>query len=1344
VTTRPHPGREVTAERSALVDRTRQAWSRKLIDLSRRNNLLFFRNLKRGTLELTEAEPPALAALLRGENVQVRRLLPREDVARLTANVAEIQKRALVNLEERGLDTLFVGLGIASWTQQDGGRPTESPVLLVPLRASTKGIERQNVALQRTGDVLVNQVLAFALKSQHGVDLKLDEVIRAVRDDDEGEDFDLEPAFEVVRRAACEVPGFSIAPRSVLGNFAFQKMAIVNDLQELKDALPAHDLIAALAGDGEAIQSIRTGRQSIDPRALDEVPPDQEFLILDADSSQQAVIANVLAGQHGVIQGPPGTGKSQTIANLIAELAARGKRVLFVAEKRAALEVVLERMKRSELGHLVLDLHGADVSRREVMAQVAESLTLIREAPVPAVDGLHSRYAERRARLVDHLRKLHSARMPAGASVFDLQGRRLRLPPGAEVATRWRGPDLEKLTQPAEQAAEDLLREAAGSPDLFLRRGSSPWATAELASADDVQQSLTLVARVLRDTLPALRDELRSLTAAVGLRNPGGLVEATRGVEVVEAVNALARRYTTDLWSEDVAAVARGLAPAERFLGAVLGFLTDGGFRAARRRMKQLCREKVAARAALADAREAARALAEWRALGGQVPAPAATVSRCRELLDSLVSDLSALSQRVPGVRVADPSFDGLEGVLRSLEADRASALALPRLRGIESELKALGIGPLLRELDQSGRDPARWAESLRFGWLESCLERAYLESPELGAFRGRSHDEVVAEFRALDQQRVSLAHQRVRRAHAEQAVAAMNAHPEQETLVRRESEKRSRHMPLRKLVQEAGDVLLRLRPCWMASPLSVSQLLPAREGLFDVVLFDEASQVLAEDAAVSLYRAKQSVVAGDKHQLPPTAFFAASEDELAEEAEALASEGFESLLDLMTAFCQPWTLDWHYRSRDESLIAFSNRHIYEDRLVTFPGPAGGSAVLSHVLVDGAPGADGQEDSVSAEVERVVELVLEHAEQRPSETLGVITMGIKHADRIDAALYKALQARPELQEFFDPSRQERFFVKNLERVQGDERDAILLSIGYGKDRSGRLPYRFGPLLVKGGERRLNVAVTRARRSLTLVSSFSHLDMEPGRSSARGVELLRAYLEYASTGGRRLGGDGAAPVASNPFEDDVHEALSRRGLSLRPQWGVSRYRIDLAAAHPRNPGQFVLAIECDGASYHSGATARDRDRLRQQHLEALGWRFHRIWSTDWFLRKAEEVERAVAAFEDAVRSADGNGKGRPAPVVLAPPREPAPSAASPARPARAPRPAVARRQAIDEYPAWEIDALVSWVASDDRLRTDDEWVDEMVGELGFQRRGKRIEAAIRESIARVRRRKAGHG
>jgi len=679
-------------------------------------------------------------------------------------------------------------------------------------------------------------------------------------------------------------------------------------------------------------------------------------------------------------------------------------------------------------------------------------------------------------------------------------------------------------------------------------------------------------------------------------------------------------------------------------------------------------------------------------------------------------------------------SFSELVSLLAQLNADGHTAYRVARMHELLAGLHQNGLGALLYEIQGSATPPALWPRQLEHAWLASCLDQIMAEDTELAGFSGDAHARFVTEFRDLDCQRLAIAANRVRRAHAERVIAVMNAHPDQEDLVRREAAKRKRHLPLRALLARAPDVLTTLCPCWMASPLSVSQLIDARQTGFDVVIFDEASQVLPEDAAAALLRGRQVIVAGDRHQLPPTRFFISGEDDDDSDDEVAPTEGFESLLDLLSAQLDSWSLDWHYRSRDEALIAFSNRHIYSGRLITFPG-ASAAGAIAHELVPWASDLDSQDESSSAEVARVVDLILQHATTRPQETLGVITMGIKHAQRIEMALDHALRERRELELFFSTTGTEPFFVKNLERVQGDERDAIILSVGYGKDRSGKLAYRFGPLLTAGGERRLNVAITRARGRLTLVSSFSHLDMDLARSQARGVELLRYYLEYAASGGRHLSADGRVPIPLNSFEADVYDALRAQGIPLVPQWGVSSYRLDFAAQHPQKPGQFVLAIECDGATYHSAPTARDRDRLRQQHLEALGWRFHRIWSQDWFTRRTNEIDRAVRAFEVAVRDADSTTD----PIIVAasamlgkPAQQPAPTA--PADKPRGLRPPVLSYLPITQYSLSDLVALVRWIQSDGRLRTDDEILDEIVRDLGFQRRGPRIVATIREAIA----------
>ena len=535
------------------------------------------------------------------------------------------------------------------------------------------------------------------------------------------------------------------------------------------------------------------------------------------------------------------------------------------------------------------------------------------------------------------------------------------------------------------------------------------------------------------------------------------------------------------------------------------------------------------------------------------------------------------------------------------------------------------GSRSVLQRSPRTKPDPALWP-SFCATVAAFVPRRGAVQDPSLPAFRGSLHDEIAAEFRELDKQRLAVARQRVGRAHAVAAVEARNTHRDQSTLVGREAAKRTRHLPLRRLFADAPDVLLALRPCWMASPLSVSQLIPGERPLFDLVIFDEASQVLPEDAVTALLRGRQAVIACDSRQLPPTTFFAAGVDEDDREDADEGTSGFQSILDVMSAFLEPaWSLDWHYRSRDEALIAYSNHAIYNDRLVTFPGP-GLTKAVTHVLVPHVTGQGGQEASANREVQRVVELVLEHASTRPDESLGVITMGIEHANRISMALAHARDEHPDLDGFFDSQRAEPFFVKNLERVQGDERDAIILSIGYGKDETGDLVYRFGPLLQEGGERRLNVAITRARRRMTVVSSFSHEDMRPDYPKLV-VRLLRGFLEYAAGEGRRLGAGRATDVALNEFEQSVFDELKRHGLNLVGQVGSSRYRIDMVAMHPVKPGRFVLAIECDGASHLCAHRPRSRSATATAARSA-GWRFHRIWSTDWFLRREDEVRRTL--------------------------------------------------------------------------------------------------------------------
>jgi very-short-patch-repair endonuclease len=597
-------------------------------------------------------------------------------------------------------------------------------------------------------------------------------------------------------------------------------------------------------------------------------------------------------------------------------------------------------------------------------------------------------------------------------------------------------------------------------------------------------------------------------------------------------------------------------------------------------------------------------------------------------------------------------SADDLSGQLTALAADQDTAWRLPRLYELAARFNQLSLAPLLDELGRREATPDQAAQAFDHAWYSSILDQVRVRDPRYAAEPGSALDEIASDFRERDVEYLMANRLRVLHAWAERLREAQDRHPLQARVIRKQAALRRGHLPLRRLLDQTSDVLFALKPCWAMSPLMVSQVLPPTR-LFDVVIFDEASQIVPADAIPSIMRGHQIVVAGDDRQLPPTNFFRQvgdGEDDFADDDEMVSfGAGFESVLDALRPLLPTWPLAWHYRSRDERLVAFSNAHIYGGALTTFPGIARDDC-LRHVVVQQTP-EPGQEVSVTAEVEKVVELILEHARTRPHQSLGVIALGIKHAERIDTALRHALAHRPELESFFADDQAEPFFVKNLERVQGDERDAIILSIGYGKHPDGRMRYQWGPLLRDGGERRLNVAATRAKHNLTLVSSFSSQDVDPDRLTKAGAKLLADYLEYAGSGGTSAATSGSGVL--NPFEADVRDRLAAAGITVVPQFGVGGYRVDFAATHPDDADRMLLAIEADGTSYRQSGSVRDRDRLRGEHLQRLGWRFHRIWSTNWFRDPDAEITKLQQAYEDAAQDAK-LAEPEPEPVPAAEP------------------------------------------------------------------------------------------
>lgn len=668
-------------------------------------------------------------------------------------------------------------------------------------------------------------------------------------------------------------------------------------------------------------------------------------------------------------------------------------------------------------------------------------------------------------------------------------------------------------------------------------------------------------------------------------------------------------------------------------------------------------------------------ALKQWIARGSrtqeQREVAKESLKRARSLLGEIEDELQyaetiiARSRFLPNRATQDDTL--LSAMRQRVEFHREQLPQLGRWVACGERIlhcRSFGLNALIDSSLKQGtfpRDIVRVFERRFYSiWLDAVLS----STPILRQFAGDTQGRIIQEYRQLDirhlqqaQQRlVMLLRQRRHSAFLRAANSVESENPEDrafgrvyDQLVREATKKRS--PAIREIVRKVRDALIELKPCWMMSPLSVSQFVETADPVFDLVIFDEASQVLTEDAVCAIMRGKQLVVVGDERQLPPTSFFAKSladgADEDDDQSDSAEQERTESVLtEMKSANMHERSLKWHYRSQHESLIAFSNNEFYGGQLITFPGPDGqhSEGVRFIHVTDGL-----YDRSVSRtnrrEAERVVDLLIQLAQRDLTISLGVVALSGAQQSAIRDALANRFKQHPELailRETLDEdgAGTDAFFIKNLESVQGDERDVVLLSIGYGRDRLGQIHTNFGPVNRKGGERRLNVAVTRARRQMIVVSSIRAADLPPTLTSV-GARTLRRYLDYAEHGSSALyvqpasvtGPEGVKQFDS-PFEQAVYDALSAKGLVLDTQIGCSGYRIDLAVRDSEQGDRYLLGIECDGASYHSSKTARDRDRLRQAHLETLGWSIHRIWSSDWFANPEWEIEKTLEALANA--------------------------------------------------------------------------------------------------------------
>ncbi|WP_157767817.1 AAA domain-containing protein [Actinosynnema pretiosum] len=1340
--------------RIALVRAKAESWADDLVDFGPNNTLLHYRDSKAWSLDLVGGSPEGVEQLLSGRRTRLDSLVDGAAHASACQRARNLRRRMLTFQEEQGIDLgkLAHGLFLLEPTSTKGTapvKPLRAPLVLQPLTITPRTAAETDYVLQLVGAPEVNPVLLYALNRQHGVDLDVEQLTDHLNDV-LAENEDRRAHAGLVHDALSSLVtrhgrAAEFEDRLFASTFSFDKLPVVRELKECAELLAAHDVIAAAAGHEPAKRLLRDTAGGHHPVGPDAVAVRDEFLVLDADSSQQHAVNAVLGGQHVVVQGPPGTGKSQTIANIVAAASAKGWRVLFVAEKRAAIEAVTSRLEQVDLGHLVFDLHQQRLDKRQIAQQVSESLERASKEPPVDDEGLHRRLSGQRDDLLEHDKALHEPVEPWGVTAFSLYERLLALGPENDNPVRFHRAVLRALSGEVLGQAEEALVRFVNSDGLRFRRGDSAWSHSLIRTDEEMEDMVVQLDQLHAKTWPKAQDRMHRLIGQVGFRRPSDLPGWEQVLHLLREVGKTLAVFTEEVFGD--ALEDHCFATGDRRWRAAhprpLNWWQRHQVRKEARALRKAGR--CDRRTLHAGLRTALAQREHWRELATDGGAPQEIVGLA-EAVAEIAKARDQLAAVAMGARLSEPAEWSEQEVTQQVErlrADRGTLFQVPMLNELTARLVGLGLEQLLDALVERDADAKLARGALHFSWLSSLLDEYRIRVPHLGRFAGRHHSHLVSEFQEGDASHFRLNARRVRRQVAERLRAARDAHPDQNEVVRAEAKRKRGHMPLRKLVAKAPDVLLAARPCWAMSPIVVSRLLPA-ERLFDLVVFDEASQVEPQDSMTAIMRGRQLVVAGDERQLPPSAWFRAnlnggdSDEDEEEEGTGTPHLGdFESILSCLSTFIPDnRMLEWHYRSQDERLIAFSNDAFYGGKLITFPGCRQESPLALH-QVDGRV-EPGKEGSAAAESAKVLELVLAHVRTAPEDTLGVITLGNPHAKRIEHVLRRAAAEHEDLAGFTErmQSAGRRLFVKSIEQVQGDERDAIVLSLGAAKAASGRLNMSaFGPINHQGGERRLNVAITRARKRVDVVTSFSPLDMEP---KSVGAEQLRRYLEFAGNGGSLglVGGGLETPL--NGFEQSVHDALVGAGVPVRPQWGFAGYRIDFALAHRDQPGRMVLAVEADGDRYHRLGSARNRDRLRQEHLERLGWRFHRVWASEWFSDPAAQTALIVRSWEQAMLDAERDVPHQPRAAARVPdPRQAV---------ERGERPGflAVKRTKIDDYRDRELVELCSWLLAD-RLPVDrDSRIGEAVRELGFSRRTNRMAQRIGDALARAEQRSDSQG
>ena len=1246
-----------------------------------------------------------------------------------------INNQAKTMLQEQGYNILYLAIGFLQW--KDKSKPRQknnAPLVLIPVAMERKKVG-ESFNLEWTGEDIQTNISLKAKLLEAGIELP---------------DFEFKRYGEVidhyiasVRRAVSRMDGWEVNNNVALGFFSFTKFVMYNDLNpeawEDNVDLTKNELIQAI------FNPAKNDQEAFKEEDIDsQLEYRDMYQVLDADSSQIAAIQDVKAGRNLVVEGPPGTGKSQTIVNLIAELLAEGKSVLFVSEKMAALDVVKDRLTGVGLGKFVLELHSHKTRRKKFLKDLQKATNVRAQDPLN-IDQTIRKLETLRRQLDDYSQIIHKPAFAVNLSPFQLYGmkesaddhfsRKNALMP----LVRFQNPETITLKE-----LDDMKVSLENLAELYQTISKeNPWSKCSPKSL--LPADLREIEMLINDTLHALDNflvERGRVYDIYGIKKPDTLNEFQNSLsafEVIKSQNAelidgsILKSGAWNNNNDDAFKLIQELERYQRYSGILTKFnqsifqvdidrliyelrnISTKKFRFFNNKqhielveryyavpvpgsVDEIIRDLQEAKAVIKirnnleanralgekyygaywhlnanpnDLKEIARWMNEFTALVRDGTFSENTIDLMSKdlfdikperdlaeyidsgeefvrVLSKLKDKLNPRSKLIFKRETGDVSFEAWQEQLYKWRGQLSSLHLWSQYLNTKNSLKNSNASMFVDSIEKRNIKKDDIEALVDGNFADSLLNILFVENQELATFIGELHENRIREFKDLDKKILVLNRKRIfHKLNSNIPKIFGGTENPQAKILAGEFTRKSGHMPVRKLLEKAGGMIKQIKPCFMMSPLSIAQYLdPTNEELqFDVVIFDEASQVKPEDALGAFMRGKTAVVMGDTQQLPPTSFFDLMSDADSDEEEATSLD-MESILHLCKLSFPVKMLKWHYRSRHESLISVSNREFYDDDLLVYPSPSHSDPELG-LKFHYNPNTAYDRGSSSAnplEAKDVVEEIFNHFEKYgDTKSLGVGTFSVAQKNAILEELEVRRKERPEFEALFSDNKDEHFFVKNLETIQGDERDVILISVGYGYDNDRKMSLNFGPLNQDGGERRLNVLITRAREKCVVFSNFKAYDMKLTANPPYGVKSLKEFLEYAEN--LTLGTHGPEMHTKEPFEDAIANYLEENGYIVDRQIGCAGFRVDLAIVDDENPGKYILGITTDGKMYSSSKVARDRDRLREQVLTGLGWKLYHLWSTDWYRNRDLGRKKLLDFVEKSIKQSREEEKRR---------------------------------------------------------------------------------------------------